>query len=60
MRFFIEAAARITKWKKRKETATRKMEATKENLRHLDAILFEIKRQMNALKRQAQKAFWQL
>ena len=55
-RLFIEEAAGIVKYKKRKESAVRKMEATQENLRHIEAILSEIQRQMNALNRQAQKA----
>jgi chromosome segregation protein len=55
-RNFIEEAAGIVKYKRRKGSALRKMEATEENLRHIEAILFEIKRQMNALNRQAQKA----
>ncbi len=55
-RNFVEEAAGIVKYKRRKASALRKMEATEENLRHIEAILFEIKRQMNALNRQAQKA----
>ena len=55
-RLFIEEAAGIVKYKRRKSSALRKMEATEENLRHIEAIHFEIKRQMNALNRQAQKA----
>ncbi len=55
-RIFIEEAAGIVKYKRRKNSALRKMEATEENLRHIEAIHFEIKRQMNALNRQAQKA----
>jgi chromosome segregation protein len=55
-RMFIEEAAGIVKYKRRKNSALRKMEATEENLRHIEAIHFEIKRQMNALNRQAQKA----
>lgn len=55
-RSFIEGAAGIVKYKARKESATRKMEATRENLRHIDAVLSEINRQMNSLKRQAQRA----
>jgi chromosome segregation protein len=55
-RIFIEEAAGVVKYKRRKNSALRKMEATAENLRHIEAILFEIKRQMNALNRQAQKA----
>ena len=56
LRFFIEGAAGIQKYKARKESASRKMAATQENIRHIEAILFEIRRQMNSLKRQAQKA----
>lgn len=55
-RLFIEEAAGIVKYKRRKTSAVRKMEATQENLRHIEAILFEIKRQMNSLNRQAQRA----
>jgi len=55
-RYFIEAAAGIVKYKARKESAGRKMEATRENLRHIDAVLSEINRQMNSQKRQAQRA----
>ncbi|MEW6439492.1 MAG: chromosome segregation protein SMC [bacterium] len=55
-RLFIEEAAGIVKYKTRKVSAVRKMEATRDNLRHIEAILSEIKRQVNALKRQAQKA----
>ncbi len=56
LRGFIEEAAGIVKYKRRKNSAIRKMEATRENLRHIEAILFEINRQVNALNRQAQKA----
>ncbi|MBM4388082.1 MAG: AAA family ATPase, partial [Deltaproteobacteria bacterium] len=55
-RLFVEEAAGVSKYKARKTSAVKKMEATRENLRHIEAILAEIKRQMNALKRQAQKA----
>ncbi len=55
-RNFVEEAAGIVKYKRRKNSALRKMDATQENLRHIEAIFFEIKRQMNALNRQAQKA----
>jgi chromosome segregation protein len=55
-RYFIEGAAGIVKYKARKESAARKMEATRENLRHIAAVLSEIDRQMGSLKRQAQKA----
>lgn len=55
-RLFVEEAAGIVKYKTRKTSAIKKMDATRENLRHIEAILSEVKRQMNALKRQAQKA----
>ncbi len=55
-RAFIEEAAGIMKYKTRKNAALRKMEATRENLRHIEAITSEIQRQMSSLNRQAQKA----
>jgi len=55
-RVFFEEAAGIMKYKTRKNAALRKMEATRDNLRHIDAVAQEIHRQMNALNRQAQKA----
>lgn len=55
-RIFIEEAAGIMKYKTRKNAALRKMEATRDNLRHIDAVAQEVHRQMNALNRQAQKA----
>lgn len=61
-RLFVEEAAGIVKYKSRKTAALKKIEATRENLRHIEAILSEIRRQMNALKRQAQKArrYWEI
>lgn len=61
-RLFVEEAAGIVKYKNRKTAAVKKIEGTRENLRHIEAILSEIRRQMNALKRQAQKArrYWDL
>jgi chromosome segregation protein len=55
-RQFIEEAAGISKYKSRKEAATRKMEATRENLVRLNDILREVKTQLNAVSRQAKKA----
>lgn len=55
-RFLIEEAAGVTKYKARKKTALRKIDATKQNLLRLGDILSEVRRQMNSLKRQAQKA----
>ncbi len=55
-RFLIEEAAGITKYKSRKKEALAKMEATKQNLQRVNDIIGEVKRQMNALDRQAKKA----
>jgi chromosome segregation protein len=55
-RILIEEAAGITKYKDRKTTALRKMEATQQNLLRLSDVIGEIKRQMNSLNRQAKKA----
>jgi chromosome segregation protein len=55
-RFLIEEAAGVTKFKSRKKTATRKIEATKQNLLRLSDIISEVRRQLGNLKRQAQRA----
>ncbi|OGQ45754.1 MAG: chromosome segregation protein SMC [Deltaproteobacteria bacterium RIFCSPLOWO2_02_FULL_46_8] len=55
-RFIIEEAAGISKFKNRKEAALRKIESTEANLARLNDIVGEIKRQLNALDRQARKA----
>ena len=55
-RFLIEEAAGVTKYKSRKKTALRKIEATKQNLIRLGDIISEVRRQLSSLKRQAQKA----
>jgi chromosome segregation protein len=55
-RFLIEEAAGVTKYKARKKTALRKIEATRQNLLRLGDIVSEVRRQSNVLKRQAQKA----
>ncbi|MCM0082673.1 chromosome segregation protein SMC [Geomonas sp. Red32] len=55
-RFLIEEAAGVTKFKARKVVALKKIEATKQNLLRIGDIISEIKRQMNALQRQAKKA----
>ena len=55
-RILIEEAAGITKYKDRKASALRKMEATQQNLLRLRDVIGEIKRQMNSLNRQARKA----
>ena len=55
-RSLIEEAAGVTKFKARKKTALRKIEATRQNLLRLSDIISEVRRQMNSLKRQAQRA----
>jgi chromosome segregation protein len=56
LRFFIEEAAGVTRYKNRKSEALRKIEITKNNLLRVTDIILEIKRQMASLKRQARKA----
>ncbi len=55
-RSLIEEAAGVTKFKARKKSALRKIEATRQNLLRLGDIVSEVRRQMNSLKRQAQRA----
>ncbi len=55
-RQLIEEAAGVTKFKSRKKSALRKIEATRQNLLRLSDILSEVRRQLGSLKRQAQKA----
>ncbi|SHJ87998.1 condensin subunit Smc [Malonomonas rubra DSM 5091] len=55
-RSLIEEAAGVTKFKARKKTALRKMDATKQNMVRLGDIISEVRRQLGSLKRQAQRA----
>ncbi len=55
-RRFIEEAAGIMKYKTRRESASRKMEATRQNIIRLNDILREVRSQLNATSRQAKKA----
>ena len=55
-RILLEEAAGISKYKVRREASLRKIALTKENLRRVEDLLSEIKREMNTLKRQAGKA----
>lgn len=55
-RLLLEEAAGISKYKARREASLRKITLTKENLRRVEDLLGEIKREMNSLKRQAGKA----
>ncbi|MGM0382943.1 MAG: chromosome segregation protein SMC [Thermodesulfobacteriota bacterium] len=56
IRFLLEEAAGITKYKVRREESLRKVALTKENLKRVEDLLVEIKREMSSLKRQAGKA----
>jgi len=55
-RALIEEAAGVTKFKSRKKTALRKMDATQQNLVRLGDIITEVRRQISTLKRQAKRA----
>jgi chromosome segregation protein len=55
-RFLIEEAAGVTKFKTRKQVALKKIEVTRQNLLRIGDIISEIRRQLNALQRQAKKA----
>ncbi|HJQ26126.1 MAG TPA: AAA family ATPase [Blastocatellia bacterium] len=55
-RALIEEAAGITKFKSRKRTVELKLESAKQNLTRLNDIISEVERQVNSLKRQAQRA----
>jgi chromosome segregation protein len=55
-RAIIEEAAGITKYKKRREAAERKMEATQQNLTRVADIVQELGKQLESLNRQARKA----
>ncbi len=55
-RMLIEEAAGITKFKARKKESQRKLQTTDQNLLRLADIVGELKRQMDSLKRQAERA----
>jgi chromosome segregation protein len=55
-RAIIEEAAGITKYKKRREAAERKMEATQQNLLRVADIVQELGKQLESLNRQARRA----
>lgn len=52
----IEEAAGITKYKARRRSAEVKLQAAQQNLLRVNDIVYEVERQMSALKRQAGKA----
>src|SRR5262249_5651082 len=55
-RLLIEEAAGITKFKKKKQAAEKKMEQTRQNLLRVSDVLGEVEKQLGSLRRQAQKA----
>jgi chromosome segregation protein len=55
-RLIIEEAAGITKYRHRKKTTLKKLEATEQNLLRINDILFELEKQVASLKRQEARA----
>ncbi len=55
-RLVIEEAAGITKFKKKKQAAERRMDQTRQNLLRVSDIVGELEKQLGSLRRQAQKA----
>jgi chromosome segregation protein len=55
-RAIVEEAAGILKFRKRKERAERRLEATEANLLRLNDLLREVRRQLRPLERQAEAA----
>lgn len=55
-RVFVEEAAGVTRYKARKAETLSKIKSTNQNLLRVNDIVSEVERQMDGLKRQAQKA----
>ncbi|MBK8482169.1 MAG: chromosome segregation protein SMC [Proteobacteria bacterium] len=55
-RHFIEEAAGITKYQRRRQLAERKIEGTRQNLLRITDVLGELSGRLGSLRRQAQKA----
>jgi chromosome segregation protein len=55
-RTIVEEAAGITKYKKRREAAERRMEATQQNLTRVADLVQELGKQLDSLNRQARRA----
>ncbi|MBI2062029.1 MAG: chromosome segregation protein SMC [Nitrospirae bacterium] len=55
-RLLLEEAAGITKFRRKRQEAERKMERTRVNLQRVEDVLAEVERQKRSLERQAKKA----
>ena len=55
-RFLFDEVAGITKYKRRKKAAIKKLEDTEQNLVRINDIIHELQRETESLKRQAQQA----
>jgi len=55
-RFLFEEASGISKYKKRKKAAERRLEATENDLLRIKDVISEVQRQANSLRRQSRKA----
>ena len=55
-RYLIEEAAGITKYRARRDETRRKMDRVRQNLERIGDVIGEVRREMNALKRQASRA----
>ncbi|MFH2138981.1 MAG: AAA family ATPase [Candidatus Omnitrophota bacterium] len=55
-RIIFEEASGITKFKKKKNEALRRLEQTEENLLRVNDIIVEVTRQLNSIQRQVNKA----
>ncbi|CAI8010777.1 Chromosome partition protein Smc [Geodia barretti] len=55
-RFLFDEVAGITKYKHRKKTAIKKLEATEQNLVRINDVIHTVQRETESLKRQAEQA----
>ncbi|MGO9611925.1 MAG: chromosome segregation protein SMC [Dissulfurispiraceae bacterium] len=55
-RFLIEEVAGVMKYKVRRAEALSKLDSSKQNLQRINDIVYEVRRQLNSLDRQAKKA----
>jgi len=55
-RIFIEEAAGVARYKQQREEAQHKLDATRENLERIRAVMHEVKSHLSSLERQARRA----